>query len=92
MSEERKKRFYPKRGDYVVDDYTIPYKPAPKGRTKIDDSVWVAEAIGGINCGTYKNANQAALSIAKRIGGPYFRANKDRIAKKTRVQLRSHPS
>lgn len=92
MTTERKKRFYPKRGVHVVDDYVVPYKPALKGRAEIDDSAWVAEAVSGINCGTYKNANQAALSIAKRLGGPYFRANKDRIAKKTREQLRSNPS
>lgn len=92
MKSERKKRYYPKRGVAVVDDYAIPYSPASKGRTEIDDSEWTAEAVRGINCGTYKNANQAALSIAKRIGGPYFKANKDRIAKKTRKHLRSHPS
>lgn len=92
MTEERKKRFYPKRGDYVVSRKKIMFKPVSVGRTKVDDSEWITEAVIGINCGTYKNANQAALSIAKRIGGPYFKANKDRIAKKTREHLRSHPS
>lgn len=92
MTGERKKRFYPKRGAYVIDDYTIPYTPARKGRTAIDDSEWIAEAVRGINCGIYKNANHAAWSIANRIGGPYFKANNDRIAKKTREFLRNHLS
>lgn len=74
MTEERKKRFYPKRGDYVVSREKIAFKPVSVGRNAIDDSELITEAVNGIKCGTYKNANQAALSIAKRIGGPYFKA------------------
>lgn len=89
MTTERKKRFYPKRGAYVVDDYAIPYQPASKGRTAIDDSGWIAEAIKGIDCGIYKNANQAALTISNRIGGNSIDQNKKRIASKIRKTLRS---
>lgn len=49
MTEERKKRFYPKRGDYVVEKSPISYKPVSKGRTPIDDSKWTDEAIKGIS-------------------------------------------
>jgi thermostable 8-oxoguanine DNA glycosylase len=89
MTKERKKRFYPKRGDYVVEKGPISYKPVSKGRTPTDDSEWTAEAIKGIECGTYKNANHAALIIAKRNGGTYINANKNRIAGKIRNILRS---
>jgi hypothetical protein len=89
MIEERKKRFYPKRGDYVVEKGPISYKPVSKGRTPTDDSEWTAEAIKGIGDGIYKNANQAAVIIARRIGGDYFNANKNRVAGKVRSIRRS---
>lgn len=89
MTEERKKRFYPKRGDYVVDDYAISYKPVSVGRTRKDDSQWIDEAIKGIDEGIYKNPNHAAVIIARRIGGDYFNANRNRIAGKVRSIRRS---
>ena len=92
MTEERKKRFYPKRGIYIVDDYAVPYKPISKGRTEIDDSEWTAEALKAIDCGNYKNANQAALNIAIRLGGNSIDQNKKRIAAKIRKILRSRQS
>lgn len=94
MTGERKKRFYPKRGEYVVDDYPVPYEPGSKGRTTIDDSKWIDEALTGIEEGTYKNANQAALKIAVRNGGHSHSIdqNKKRIARKIRNQRRIEPS
>ena len=53
MTGERKKRFYPKRGEYVVDDYPVPYEPGSRGRTAIDDSQWIDEAIVGIRVQTH---------------------------------------
>lgn len=89
MTKERKKRFYPKRGVTVVDDYVVPYKPVSVGRTPKDDSQWTDEAIKGISEGIYRTPNHAASSIARRNGGPYFNANKNRIAGKIRTILRN---
>lgn len=90
MTGERKKRFYPKRGEYVVDDYPVTHEPASRGRTAIDDSQWINEAIKGIAEGDYKNANEAALKIAVRNGGHSHSTdqNKKRLARKIRSQRR----
>lgn len=88
MTSERKKRFYPRRGDYVVEHSPVPFVSASKGRLPIDDSKWVIEAISGIDEGVYRNANHAALEISKRIGGTLIDRNQKRIFRKIRDDLR----
>lgn len=88
MTSERKKRYYPKRGVAVVDDYAIPYRPASKGRTEIDDTKWIDEAISGIDEGIYRNANHAASEISERIGGIFFDRNQKRLFRKIRDDIR----
>jgi hypothetical protein len=92
MISEQKKRFYPKRRDYVIEHSPVPFVSAPKGRQPIDDSKLVSEAINGIDEGIYRNANHAALKISLRIGGKYIDRNQKRLFRKIRNHIRKHRS
>lgn len=91
MTEERKKRFYPKRGQIVACRERIAFAPVKRGRTPIDDSKWTDEAIKGMSEGIYKSASEAALTIAVREGGNDIKIerNRKRIAVKINDIIRS---
>jgi len=88
MTSERKKRFYLRRGDYVVEHGPVPFVSASKGRPPIDDSKWAIEAISGIDEGIYRNANHAALGILERIGGTLIDRNQKRLFRNIRDNIR----